>query len=121
MNQSSQAPASNADPSLIRQQQTSFPAHDPQPYDGPPKVDAGDSGASVGGNPNLSAVTAALEDQISGEQAQGYRGFNPDPRPNEDYTVAGVTSSTSTNSNDTPSTFTTDASSEALLARLQGQ
>lgn len=111
MNQSSQSPNPQADPSLIRQTQTSFPAHDPTPYDGPPKVDAGDSGATVGGAPDLSAVTGQLESQISGEQARGYRGFNPDPVPNEAYTVAGVTRQTDSS--------TSGSASADLLARLQ--
>lgn len=91
MTQSSQAPSPNADPSLSRQVQTSAPAHDPQPYDGPPKVDPGDSGASVGSHPDLSGLTADLDERIARETAQGFRGYNPDPNPNEAYTVAGVT------------------------------
>lgn len=32
-----------------------------------------------------------VQDRLEAEQERGYRGTTPDPRPNEDYTVAGVT------------------------------
>jgi hypothetical protein len=31
-----------------------------------------------------------VQDQMDKETEQGFRGDNPDPRPNEDYTVAGA-------------------------------
>lgn len=34
----------------------------------------------------------AIEDRIAQEQSQGFRGIEVDPTPNENYTVAGVTS-----------------------------
>lgn len=58
--------------------------------DGPPKVDPGDSGAKVG-EADASKITARVAEALAPEQRDGYRGFNPDPRPNSEYTVAGVT------------------------------
>jgi hypothetical protein len=77
-----------------RQTQSLHPLADgPVAQDQPPKVDAGDSGATVGtpGSLDTGAVTADLEARFAKEADLGYRGYNPDPNPNESYTVAGVT------------------------------
>jgi hypothetical protein len=36
--------------------------------------------------------TATVEERLDQEQKQGFRGIEVDPTPNENYTVAGVTS-----------------------------
>ena len=40
-----------------------------------------------------------VQAKVDAEQEQGYRGYVPDPTPNENYTVAGVTSGAPTPEN----------------------
>lgn len=41
---------------------------------------------------NEAKVEAAVQEQVDTETEQGFRGVKVDPTPNENYTVAGVTS-----------------------------
>lgn len=62
--------------------------------DATPKVDVRDSGAKI--LPPSEAVGVMAEQQakiterLDAEQAKGYAGHNPDPTPNEAYTLPGV-------------------------------
>ncbi len=55
--------------------------------------------------------TAEVQEQVDRENAQGFRGVEVDPTPNENYTVAGVTSGAPTPETDD------DAAEEARRAQ----
>jgi hypothetical protein len=38
----------------------------------------------------LAESVAQVQEKMDAEQARGYRGYNPDPTPNEHYTFAGA-------------------------------
>lgn len=42
--------------------------------------------------PAKGTPSTAIEERVNQEQSQGFRGIEVDPTPNENYTVAGVTS-----------------------------
>lgn len=69
---------------------------DPSTADSGPKIPNVDGHGTVLGSADALALTeqigADVVALIQEENEQGYRGHNPDPIPNEAYTLAGVTS-----------------------------
>jgi hypothetical protein len=57
--------------------------------------------------------TAEVQEKVDAEQAQGFRGIEVDPTPNENYTVAGVTSGA-------PTPETDDGAAEAARKAQAG-
>ena len=55
--------------------------------------------------------TAEVQEKVDADEARGYRGIETDPTPNENYTVAGVTSGAPTPETDD------DAADEARKAQ----
>lgn len=69
-----------------------------------------EGGPKKGGKLGGKEVQARMDE----EQAKGYHGFTPDPTPNENYTVAGVTSGAPTPENNP------QAAAEAGSGKFQG-
>ena len=61
----------------------------------------------------------AIEDRLEQEQKQGFRGTEVDPTPNENYTVAGVTSGAPTPETDVDSANTARQATGLGMGKLE--